>query len=123
MSVMRVGSKTFASITINSFTSVRTEAPAIGIPAFDRAINDTFKIQMSDIHQQQQQQQQPNIHQKMLQRSLGAHPQLQHNFASPTDNMMSPCSKKLNDHKNRFIAQYVQFVYMALIGSSKLVSY
>lgn len=26
-------------------------------------------------------------------------------FASPTDNMLSPCSQKLNAHKNRFFAK------------------
>ncbi|ODQ59034.1 hypothetical protein WICANDRAFT_63534 [Wickerhamomyces anomalus NRRL Y-366-8] len=44
---------------------------------------------------------QGNLQRKLFQRNFGG---AQGAFASPTDNMLSPCSQKLNAHKNRFFA-------------------
>ncbi|SCU86707.1 LAFA_0E02542g1_1 [Lachancea sp. 'fantastica'] len=43
----------------------------------------------------------PNLHRSMFKRQNQISMPARNKFASPTDDMLSPCSQKLNDHKSK----------------------
>ncbi|SCU88887.1 LAME_0E01486g1_1 [Lachancea meyersii CBS 8951] len=46
----------------------------------------------------------PNLHKSMFKRQDHVTVPVKNKFASPTDDMLSPCSQKLNDHKSKLFS-------------------
>lgn len=72
-------------------------------------LNTTFNISLPHTHSQDKMNQAPlnpstGNSGNMMQRQLHKKLFQQKSFASPTDNLMSPCSAKLRAHKNKYIS-------------------